>query len=116
MATQQWQPQEVSELEIAFPASVKRLMPTWDEIPAEFKRQDNPWAEWQRRWFFKGLQGRPSPKQGIDGNKAMRHLSVIQRSFEPKHEHKEAAVAYLASLWFTNPTDNQHAPPQEAGI
>jgi hypothetical protein len=39
-------------------------------------------------------------KEGVDGNLAFRHLSAIQRSFTPKHEHKEAAVAYLASLWF----------------
>jgi hypothetical protein len=38
----------------------------------------------------------------VDGELAIRHLQVIQASFEPKHEHKEAAVAYLASLWFTD--------------
>jgi len=40
--------------------------------------------------------------EGVDGGLAIRHLQVIQASFEPKHEHKEAAVAYLASPWFTD--------------
>lgn len=33
-------------------------------------------------------------------DKAFRHLAACQGSFEPKHEHKQAAVAWLASLWF----------------
>jgi len=40
------------------------------------------------------------PNDGIDQNKALRHIKAILGSFEPKHEHKEAAAAYLLSLWF----------------
>ena len=28
------------------------------------------------------------------------HLKSILQSFKPKHERKEAGVAYLMSLWF----------------
>jgi len=55
---------------------------------------------------FSGLKKSEVPpvKEGIDVNMALRHLHAIQGSFEPKHEYKEAAVAYLASLWFETPT------------
>lgn len=96
-------PQQIDDVSLAFPASVKDLMPAYTEIPAESRRQSNPWVKWQQEWFFSGLKRYPVPKEGIDRKAAMRHLNTIQGSFEPKHEHKEAAVAYLASLWFTSP-------------
>jgi hypothetical protein len=54
------------------------------------------------RWFFSGLPKGTVfvPHEGIDPAKAMRHLRAILGSFEPKHEHKEAGVAYLMSQWF----------------
>lgn len=94
-------PSEVSDLDMAFPASVVKLMPAYDQIPEEFKRARNAWAQWQEDWFFGGLKKFPAPRDGIDRSAALRHLSCIQRSFEPKHEHKAAAVAYLASKWFS---------------
>ncbi len=39
-------------------------------------------------------------KPGIDETDAKRHLKAVLGSFAPKHEHKEAACAYLMSLWF----------------
>ena len=93
-------PIKVDAATTAFPASVGHLMPKYEDIPDEFKHRRNPWVKWQQGWFFSGLKGWPEPKDGIDIKEAMAHLSCIQRSFEPKHEHKEAAVAYLASLWF----------------
>lgn len=72
-------------------------------IPEEFKDRNtnNKWLEFQRTWFFKGIKSSGLvPKPGIDMNEALRHLQAIQSSYEPKHEHKEACVAYLASLWF----------------
>ena len=85
------------------PRRTVECMPAYDAIPAEFKRQSNPWARWQAEWFFKGLKTHPVPLDGIDGNAAMRHLNHIQRSWDTSHEHKESAVAYLASLWFREP-------------
>jgi hypothetical protein len=99
-------PQPVDAVLAAFPGSVKHLMPKWDEIPEEFHHGHTPWNKLQSRWFFTGLPKETVwvPKEGIDKDVALRHLKTIQGSFEPKHEHKEAAVAYLMSLWFESVT------------
>ena len=96
---------EVSDADVAFPATVYHLMPEWDKIPEEFRRgwirEDNKWSKFSSDWFFNGLEKlKVVPKPGVDKDKALRHLACIQGSFEPKHEHKAAAVAYLASIWF----------------
>jgi hypothetical protein len=97
-------PQEIADAKVAFPANVSGLMPAYADIPREFKPSgSSPWADWQARWFFSGLESFPAAKDGIDQQAALRHLSAIQRSFAPKHEHKAAAVAYLASLWLVSP-------------
>lgn len=81
-----------------------RLMPKYKDIPDEFRRGGagaNRWLNFQRDWFYGGVENlEATPKDGVDPTLAMRHLSAIQRSWQPKHQHKEAAVAYLASLWF----------------
>lgn len=95
------QPQEVDDVTAVFPANViGTLLPEKVDIPREFFRGDNPWSRLTARWFYKGLKGRFIPKAGIDPKKATRHLATVMQSFEPQHEHKEAGVAYLMSLWF----------------
>jgi hypothetical protein len=91
-------PVEVSDLDIAFPASVRHLLP---EAPRDFPNRQK-WERFQSDWFGGGLKDVRDlkPKAGIDKTKALRHLKCIQGSFEPKHEDKVSAVAYLASLWF----------------
>jgi hypothetical protein len=96
-------PRELSPVEQAFPAGAMDFMPAMDEIPDEFKHMSpNSWVQFQTDWFFKGLSVGVEfyPREGVDAETAVAQLSAIQRSFAPKHEHKEAAVAYLASLWF----------------
>lgn len=74
------------------------LMPKMHDIPESLDRK---WTRFMSDWFYRGLNNLSvTPKDGIDPVKAMRHLKAIMGSWEPKHEHKEAAVAYLASLWF----------------
>jgi hypothetical protein len=99
-------PIDVNDLDLAFGGDVKTLMPSYDAIPDDFKRGSNPYVRFQQQWFYSGLKKEqiPAAKQGIDQKKALRHLGAIQGSFQPKHEHKEAAVAYLASLWLETPT------------
>ena len=75
------------------------IMPKYDDIPEEFKDWNNKWAKWQAKWMFKGLVNFPEAKEGINTKAALRHLYLIQSSFDTKHEHKVASVAYLASLW-----------------
>lgn len=87
--------------QIKLTVDVLELMPAHKDIPDNFENKDR-WVEWQQKWFFSGLSKKdiPNPKPGIDIDKALKHLNAIQRSWAIKHEHKEAGVAYLASLWF----------------
>ena len=44
------------------------------------------------------------PKEGVDTKKALRHVKAVLGSWEPKHEHKEAGVAFLLNEWFDDVT------------
>lgn len=91
---------ELTEVDVVFPAEVRHLIP--DNIPTNYPNE-RLWLRFQSDWFYKGLPGASFyMNDGIDGEQAIRHLSCIQSSFQPKHEVKCAAVAYLASLWFRN--------------
>jgi len=98
------QPLVVDDVLYAFPGHLDKLLPPWDSIPEEFRNMNGrtEWNVFVRDWFFKGwpedryLYQRPD----VDGEAAFRHLHTIMRSFEPKHEHKEAAVAWLMSRWY----------------
>lgn len=92
---------------------LEQILPPMSEIPSEFKTQYHPWVKWQQDWFFSGLKRYPVPRDGIDRKQAMANLAVVQGSWEPKHEHKQAGVAYLASLWFTSP-DGEPVPQKTA--
>lgn len=95
-------PQDVDSLAMAFGQTALVLMPPMNKIPKGFScSYNNKWIKFFNDWFFGGIKiTKLTPKKGIDKNKALRHLKTIAGSFEPQHEHKEAAVAYLASLWF----------------
>lgn len=104
-------PQSITEPERAF-GGRPDLLPAWNAIPEDWRsdRSDDPRARRYRRlvsqWFFRGLPAEIEfyMVEGIDGETAFRHLSAIMGSFAPKHEHKEAAVAYLLNLWTTDVT------------
>ena len=101
--TKTYQPIPITAAERAFGGKAMQILPKWSDIPDEFWRNESPWARWASGWFFKGLERYPIAKEGIDLSLAMQNLGAVLSSFEPKHEHKEAGVAYLASLWFTSP-------------
>lgn len=96
------QPTLVSDVLLAFPGEVRHLMPSAITIPTNYF-QSVEWRAWTSHWFF---IGDPFPvwdigiREGVDPNEALRHLRAIMGSYQPKHEHKEAAVAWLASRWF----------------
>lgn len=96
------EPQEVRDVDLAFGGDIKVLLPPYEEIPDEFKHGNTEWNRVVAQWFFDGLSGDTEfyAKEGIDSKKALRHIGAILRSFQPKHEHKEAGCAYLLSLWF----------------
>ena len=104
MSTQKdWsQPHDLDELERVFGANALDFMPTREEIPEDFWRRRTEWNRIQSAWFFNGLPDTVEfvPKSGVDTKTALRHLGAVQGSWAPKHEHKEAAVAWLMSLWF----------------
>lgn len=96
-------PIAVSAADRAFGGKLRDILPPMSEIPAEFQREGGTWVKWQQKWFYSGLDRWPVPRDGIDLKSAMANLGCIQGSYEPKHEHKQAGVAYLASLWITSP-------------
>lgn len=102
-------PSKVSDIDRTF-GNVKGLMPPMEEIPAPYRtnsydrtsrKEPDLWIRFQFDWFYHGFEKLDlTPKEGIDLKTALSHLATIQGSYEPKHQHKIAAVAYLASLWF----------------
>jgi hypothetical protein len=100
-------PVELSDLDIAFPAKVSHLMPKREDIPADFRFMNsrNKWNQLVSDWFFVGVKDLElKPKEGIDETRAMRHIKAVIGSFEPSHEHKEEACAFLMSQWFDDAT------------
>lgn len=95
-------PQEISDVDVAFPAHVVgTLLPMPDDIPEEFKDHHNRWNRFVSHLFFRG-GAMPAAKEGIVLQCAVRHLRAVLGSFEPKHEHKIAGAAWLASMWFVD--------------
>ena len=93
--------QEVSDLDIAFGGRAMELLPAYTDIPEEFRDGRTKWNDLVSTWFFCGIKNAQwKPKDGIDPEKAIRHIRACLGSFEPKHEHKEAGCAYLLSEFF----------------
>lgn len=90
---------EISDTEVAF--STMKFLPPMEAIPQEFIDGNTKWNRLFRDWFYYGLKSlKVAPKNGIDSQKAIRCLKAHIGSFEPKHEHKDAGVAYMMSLLF----------------
>lgn len=85
-------------------------MPRYSDVPENFKKSYDPFCKAISSWFFSGAKGIPNglaidgveftAKPGVDSGKALRAIKAVLGSFEPKHEHKEAACAYMLSEWF----------------
>ena len=97
-----YRPVPVTDVQLAFPADVSELIPDWEDIPSEHKDPGGLYSQEFSTWFFHGIAPGTEchPVPGIDAREAFRHVVAIMRSFQPKHEHKEAACRYLMSLWF----------------
>jgi hypothetical protein len=100
---------EMTGADVAF-GNVKH-MPKYEAIPEDFKRHNgNEFCSAISKWFFKGAQKAPdgiiidgkqfTAKPGVDLSKALAAIRAVLGSFEPKHEHKEAACAFMLSEWF----------------
>jgi len=89
-----------------------KLLPAEADIPRAFFEDENAFRQIARAWFCTGITGAAFvPKEGIDKQRAIAHLSAVLRSFDPSHEHKMAGVAYLMSEWFER-VDLPHTRPQ----
>lgn len=109
MAETKWStPPVLSAVDVAFPAHALDWLPPYKEIPDAFRGYGDPWSKQMQTWFFKGPDAawiaRLTPATpAVNKDAALRALQAILGSFAPKHEHKIAGAAYLASLWFDDP-------------
>lgn len=93
---------EISDVQFAFPAEALEWMPPMEEIPEEFKRGHTEQNKLASVWFVSGLPEGTKfyPKPGVDARAAVRAINATLSSYAPKHQHKEAAVAYMIASWF----------------
>lgn len=94
-------PKPVSDAEFAFPTRViGYFIPGWDELPETFQQGTSGYENLAILACFNGIELLSEAlRDEVDAALARRQLIAIVRSFQPKHEHKEAAIAYLLSLW-----------------
>ena len=97
-------PIEIDDVTAAFPANVTGvILPPIEDVPEEFHYfGDTKWNKLVSLWFYKGLpEGAEfKARKGVDVDVALRQLGACLGSLQPKHEHKDAGVAYLMSLFF----------------
>ena len=100
---------ELDRVSVAF-GDIKH-MPKYETLPEEFRRHNgNDYCRAISSWFFSGAKGTAdgliidnmkfTAKPGVDRAKALAAIKAVLGSFEPKHEHKEAACAFMLSEWF----------------
>lgn len=100
---------EVSDVDIAFPAS----LPDFDRLLAEAQEEGLEHGEWSRRFsdlFFSG--GRLNPGKNVPDEerwRLIRYFKACAGSFAPKHEHKTAVCAYLLRTLETDRKKKRHA-------
>lgn len=95
---------QVDKVDLAFGGKMADLMPPKEEY-AEYRKQWHYGDSWGFKlfndMFYRGLTKLElKPKEGIDSKAAFAHIRVIMISWEPSHEDKTAAVAYLFEHWF----------------
>jgi len=84
----------ITDVEMAF--STDRLLPSWDDIPQEFK-DGNAYTNLVDA-LFAGVtlpDGNIEMKPGFTPEALNRAVRAHLQSFGPKHEHKVAGVAFM---------------------
>jgi len=82
------------------PSNIMDFMPAEEEIPKEFWRGNTKWNKLFNDWFFNGIKDLQFDlKDDVNGEIMMKHIGAVMGSWAPQHEHKEAAVVFLFSLW-----------------
>ncbi|MCY9866461.1 hypothetical protein OTK49_28380 [Vibrio coralliirubri] len=88
----------ITDIEAAF--STIKLLPEWDQIPDEFKRDQRIECKVVASMFY-GCEMPDSTVEfnaGFEPEKVMRCFMAHLSSFSPKHERKMAGVAYMMSI------------------
>ena len=96
--------QDISDAEMAF--GTTKLLPKSSEIPEGFDFMgESKWNKLFGDMFFVGLESLDVvAKEGIDTNAALKCIKAHMGSWEPKHQDKEAGVAYMMSVLFEDAT------------
>ena len=90
----------ITDVEMAF--SADRLLPAWDNIPAEFKAGNVYTKIAEAMHYGSALPGgEVELKEGYSVESIQRVVLSHLQSFAPKHEHKMAGVGYLISQMCT---------------
>jgi hypothetical protein len=90
---------KLSSTERAFPTSVEGMIPPYREIGQYPRKRELEGLV--DRWFFLGLKNlKTTPREGVNEAEALAHIKYVLSSWEPKHEHKTAGVAFLINEWF----------------
>ena len=107
-AAQRIEVPDLTSEDIAF-GNIKH-MPRYEAIPDVFECRGNRYRRAISSWFFRGGRSAPNgicldgitftAKPGIDEVKALVAIKAVLGSWEPKHEHKIAACAFMLSQWF----------------
>lgn len=93
-------PQEVTDLDRAFPARGVELTPRDEDIPQDFPNR-SAWEFFASALFSSFVADiQLLPAEGIDPAKAWRHIEVCLGTFGTRHERKIAGIAFLLSRWF----------------
>jgi len=96
--------QDISDAELVF--GTTKLLPKRSEVPEEFDFMGS--SKWNKLFtdiFFVGLEDLDvTPKEGVDADAALLCIKAHMSSWEPKHEEKEAGVAYMMSILFEDAT------------
>lgn len=102
-----YEPVELNKVQQAFPADALDYMPDADTARTWLEEQGrDAWQlKFQQDWMFRGVEDLQFiPRDGswtqVEVDRAFVHLGAIQASYAPKHEHKEAAIAFLVGQWF----------------
>lgn len=98
-------PVPVTDALLAFPGQVEHLMPAPEEIPERYWEEDARLFPLIRKFVYEGYMPADftfEARDEIDYGLVHRHMAAIRGSFQPKHEHKIAALTMLLDLWLPN--------------
>lgn len=104
------EPYEFTVVERAFPAHVLDHIPPMEMIPDHFKSEHggkHTAIEVANLWWMGQLITDDDPRPDFHARPtllaeiAFWHIQCVLNSFQPKHEHKMAGVAFLIDRFFT---------------